>query len=104
MIVQHYLQLLRQYRGWIATFVVVAAALTALFSVVLLHLAPTYAAAASVVVIPTEAEFTFGRESAATGPRSTARGLTSTYIEYIHSRPVVEAALERIEGLGSALG
>jgi len=48
-----------------------------------------------VAVAPTEAEYSFGRESGA-GPGGTARTLTSTYIEYVKSRPVVEAAFEKL--------
>ncbi len=95
MILQHYMELLRSYRRWVLAIVAACTVLAALVSAVRLSVAPVYTAAASVAVIPTEAEYTFGRDSG-TGPRSTARALTATYIEYLKSRPVVEAAFETI--------
>lgn len=95
MILEHYLQLLRYYRRLIGAIVLSAGVLAAAVSAVLLSASPVYTAAASVAVIPTEAEYSFGRESGS-GPRGTARTLTSTYIEYLKSRPVVEAAFERV--------
>lgn len=95
MIVEHYLQLIRYYRSVIVAIVLTAGVLAWLVSVVLLTLSPVYTAAASVAVIPTEAEYSFGRDSGA-GPRGTARSLTSTYIEYLKSRPVVEVAFDNI--------
>ncbi len=95
MILQHYLQLLRHYRTRVLGVVFASTILAALGSFALLSVAPKYTAAASVAVLPTEAEYSFGRDNSA-GPRSTARGLTATYIEYLKSRPVVEGAIDKI--------
>ena len=95
MLVQHYAQLLAHHRRAIVAVVLGTTALAAALSAVRLFVSPRYTAAASVVVLPTEAEYSFGRDSA-TGPRGTARSLVATYIEYLRSRPVVEAALDKI--------
>jgi uncharacterized protein involved in exopolysaccharide biosynthesis len=94
--IQHYLQLLRHYRRGIFAIIAVMTAAAVLIGIVGLSVSPKYTASASVVVMPTEAEYTFGRESSG-GPRNTARGLTATYIEYLKSRPVVEAAFEKVK-------
>jgi uncharacterized protein involved in exopolysaccharide biosynthesis len=99
MIVEHYLQLLRYYRWLIVKIVATVGALAAVVSAALLAASPLYTAAASVAVTPTEAEYSFGRESGA-GPRGTARALTSTYIEYLKSRPVIESAFDRMGAKG----
>lgn len=95
MVVEHYLQLLRYYRWLIVAIVASVGGLAAVLSAGLLVGSPLYTAAASVAVTPTEAEYSFGRESGA-GPRGTARALTSTYFEYLRSRPVVEAAFDNL--------
>ena len=95
MIVQHVVQLLRYYRRLALAIVVSGTLIAAAASVTRLMVSPLYTAAAKVAVLPTEAEYTFGRETGR-GPRATARGLTSTYMEYLKSRPVVEAALDNV--------
>jgi len=92
---QHYLQLLRHYRFLALTVIVVVTALAAVSSALLLALSPVYTATATVAVIPTQAEYSFGSE-VSRGPSGTARVLTATYIEYLKSRPVVARALEKL--------
>jgi uncharacterized protein involved in exopolysaccharide biosynthesis len=96
MIFKHVIELLRYYRLLAVAVVLCATLAAAGTSMLRLKLSPKYTATAKVAVLPTEAEYTFGRESGS-GPRATARGLTSTYMEYLKSRPVVEAALAKVE-------
>lgn len=95
MVVQHYAELLHLYRKRMLVVVASATLVVAVASVVKLLVDPVYTAAANVTVLPSQAELTFGRETSG-GPGATARSLTSTYIEYLTSRPVVEVALERM--------
>lgn len=99
MIVQHYLQLLKYHLRWVIWGVLLTAGITAAGSTVLLKFSPDYTAAASVAMLPTEAEYAYGRDTGS-GPHETARGLTATYIEYLKSRPVIEATFEKIAGRG----
>jgi len=98
-IVQHYLHLLRRYHRWVIWTVLAATLGTAILSWAWLLISPVYTATASVAMLPTEAEYAFGRETG-TGPRATMRGLTATYIEYLKSRPVIETTLDRISAEG----
>jgi uncharacterized protein involved in exopolysaccharide biosynthesis len=92
---RHYLELLRFYRRSILVFVVVATVLACAGGTVRLAVSPVYSATASVAVLPTAAEFEFGRDTGA-GSRSASYGLAATFMEYFRSRPVVEAAVDRI--------
>ena len=97
MIIQHYVQLFRRYHRSITWTVIAATVGTAVLSSMLLMVSPVYTATASVAMLPTEAEYAFGRETGS-GPGATMRGLTATYIEYLKSRPVIEATYDRISG------
>ena len=92
---RHYLELIRYYRRPILVFVVVATMLALALGMLRLAVSPVYAATASVAVLPTAAEFEFGRDTGA-GSRSASYGLAATFMEYFRSRPVVEAALDKI--------
>ena len=92
---RHYCEIFLYFRKWIGLFVLIATGAAFLAGVARLGAAPKYTAAASIAVLPTTAEFEFGREAGA-GPRSASLGLTATFMEYLKSRPVVEAALDRI--------
>ncbi len=92
--IQHYLQLLRQYRRTVLVLAVSLAVLAVVLSAVKLSVSPGFTASASIAVIPTDTEYTYGRDTSG-GPRSATRGLTATYVEYLTSRPVVEAAFAK---------
>ena len=92
---RHYLELIRYYRRSILIFVVVATTLALAGGTLRLAVSPVYTATASVAVLPTAAEFEYGRETGA-GSRSSSYGLVATFMEYFRSRPVVEAALDKI--------
>ena len=93
--VRHYLELIRYYRVPTLVFVVVATVLALAGGTLRLAVSPVYTATASVAVLPTAAEFEFGRDTGA-GTRSATYGLAATFMEYFRSRPVVEAALDKI--------
>ena len=103
MIVQHSLQLLRYHRRLVIGIVLVSTLATCGLSVARLLIAPVYTATAMVVVLPTEAEYTFGREASG-GGQNAARGLTATYMEYLRSRPVVESALAKVRAASAGSG
>jgi len=100
-IIKHYVELFRLCARWIYILVASATLLTLGISLIRLRTSPVYTATASVALLPTAAEFEFGRETGA-GPRGTTQGLTATYMEYLKSRPVVESAYDRIAQSSSA--
>lgn len=97
MIFQHYYELLRIYRAQIAGLVLFTTAIFGAVSYMQLRTSPQYSAAASVIMMPSEAELAFAQNQTTAG--RAARTLTETYIEYVKSRPVVEAAIDRVAQL-----
>ena len=95
MIIQHYIELLRYHRKQLITLIIVTVMAFGLVNTAKLLLAPIYTAAATVTIIPTQAEMAFSEGG--THRKEAGRVLTETYIEYVKSRPVILAAIEEIE-------
>ena len=100
MIYRHYIELLQRYR-WNVVFVLI-------FSTVAFGLAgyyrvttsPQYTTAASVLLVPSEAEREFGLDGTST--RTGIQTMSETYMEYVKSRPIVETAIARIDAAKEA--
>lgn len=95
MILNHYLELLQGYR-WHVLFIIVFSTLAfggaGYYQV---KASPQYRAAATVLLIPSQAELEFSL-----GGRNTPtnrQNLTETYMEYVTSRPVIETALAKVD-------
>lgn len=101
MIFQHYIELIHSQRWQIGLIILLTTSVMAVTSFVQLKQSPEYTAAASVMMLPSEAELQFSRSGTT---RATAdRSLTETYIEYVKSRPVVETAIERVKAAAEEL-
>ncbi len=100
MILQHYLELLVQYRRLVVAGTLAAAVgAGALAWVFLVHL-PVYIATASVTILPSEAELSFSRRFLRDGSGrgdNPADVMMQTHVEYLLSRRVAELTLERLE-------
>ena len=94
MIIQHYIELLRYHRVQLITLIIATVVAFALVNTAKLLMAPVYTAAATVTIVPTQAEMAFSKQGA--HQKEAGRALTETYIEYIKSRPVIMAAIEKI--------
>lgn len=95
MILNHYIELLQWYR-WHVLFLIVFSTLAfGLAGYYQRETSPEYTTAANVLLIPSEAELEFGL--AGTTRRAGIQTLSETYMEYVKSRPVIEAALAKID-------
>lgn len=95
MIFKHYLELLRWYRWHVLVIIVLSTVTFGLIGYFQLKTAPKYTTAASVLLIPSEAELEFGLSD--TTRRAGVQAMSETYMEYVKSRPVIETALAKID-------
>jgi polysaccharide biosynthesis transport protein len=95
-ILAHYLELLRSRSRLVAAAVFLTMLLTAGASVALLHLGPRYTAEAVVTMLPSESELTFTRNWLGRSQIDPVTISTTTYLEHLYSRPVLEDTLDRV--------
>lgn len=90
----HYVQTLR-YRAWIIIVcALLATMVTAGLSTVFLFANPRYAATAIISVLPTDSEIRFTRDWLGRSLIDPSTVGTVTHLEQMHSRPVMERALD----------
>jgi uncharacterized protein involved in exopolysaccharide biosynthesis len=94
--VRHYLQLLLYYRWLVAGLVLGIPSLVAVFSVLFLKVMPIYTASAKVSMLPTESELAFTHAFLQSSQFAPANMMTQTHMEYLVSRPVAAATLDRL--------
>lgn len=96
MILDHYLQLFFYYRRLVIWIVLSFLAAAAGLSMAILLVFPSYTSAATVAILPTEAELAYTRGFSGEGQASPMAMMPATHIEYLLSRPVAELVLERV--------
>ncbi len=98
MLIQHYLQLLRRHRRLLVGIVAATTLGGMLLNGLLLAVRPVYTAVSSVVMLPTEAQLVFTQAWQGGSQEVKVQSQTETQIEYLKSRPVAEAALDKVRG------